>query len=360
MPKRPNTTRMLISKSEDRWKEIDATKVASGAFLTKSSTWLLPHILQFIVRQNPSVILDPFAGNGDMLKAVASLVPSDQRGYDIDPTFGWPRNDSLTSIPHHDNCLILTNPPYLAKHSAKRKRVHDSVCQHFDVADDLYKVALLRCIEAAAHVVAIVPETFLNSEFPKTHCDSITVVLENPFTDTECPVCVLCMSRTRTLHDSTAIYVGETYVSPWHELAARRAVPTNSVPIIFNHVSGRLALRAVDGVRPSDRIRFVHASEFHYTSDIKHSSRLMTRIEIPSMPDAAMPLLIKAANTRLEQFRSESHDVLLSPFKGNTHAAARRRRLDYFTARALLEAAYDDVCPPHTTHGKQRKLPGFA
>jgi RNase H-fold protein (predicted Holliday junction resolvase) len=35
--------------------------------------------------------------------------------------------------------------------------------------------------------------------------------------------------------------------------------------------------------------------------------------------------------------------VLLSPFKGNKKNGERRRRLDYATARAILESACEEV-----------------
>jgi hypothetical protein len=353
-------TRMLISKSEDRWKEIDAAKVAAGSYLTTASTWLLPQVRQFLINANPAVVLDPFAGNGDLLKAVSEVFACEFRGFDIDKRFGWPLNDSLSQIPEQSRCLILTNPPYLAKHSAKRKRVYHAVESHFVVADDLYKVAITRCLEAAEHVVAIVPETFLNSEYSKAACHSITIVLKNPFEDTECPVCVLCMSRHRNPQDATAVFVDSNRVASWQELDARRLKPANSVDVIFNHKAGRVALKAVDGVREGDRIRFIPASEFGYLNEIKHSSRLMTRIEIPRLSDGSIDQFIRAINARLERFRTDTHDLLLSPFKGNTHSGERRRRLDYFTARALAEDAFWDLAPPMTKGTHQLTIPGFA
>lgn len=352
------TGRMLISKADDRWKDIDAAKVASGTFLTTGATWLLPQVRDFIVNRNPSVILDPFAGKGDLLRAVEPFVSCPTIGYDIAPEFGWPLNDSLKSIPKHDKALILTNPPYLAKHSAKRKRVHDAVSSHFDVADDLYKVALLRCLETATSVVAIVPETFINSDFPKNYCHSISIVLNNPFSDTECPVCVVCFSTELQTTQEATIYVDEVCAGQWLDLHAQRLIPNNQLEILFNKPDGRLALKAVDGVRPDDRIRFLVASEFAYSSDIKHSSRLMTRIEIPVLSDTQLCSLVDAANQELDGFRTRTRDVLLSPFKGNTHTGTRRRRLDYFTARALLENAYEAILPKKKKAHQQR-LPGF-
>jgi hypothetical protein len=52
---------------------------------------------------------------------------------------------------------------------------------------------------------------------------------------------------------------------------------------------------------------------------------------------------ISACNERVERFRKDTADVLLSPFKGNMKNGVRRRRLDYETARAIMESAYESV-----------------
>jgi hypothetical protein len=52
-----------------------------------------------------------------------------------------------------------------------------------------------------------------------------------------------------------------------------------------------------------------------------------------------VPEVCTAANRILDAHRAATHDLLLSPFKGNARNGVRRRRLDYATARAILERA---------------------
>lgn len=82
------------------------------------------HIEQLIYDSGCNVIYDPFAGTGELLKAVISLNTAKyvMVGLDIDEQFGWKYNDSLQSIPYIENAIIITNPPYLAKQSAARKK----------------------------------------------------------------------------------------------------------------------------------------------------------------------------------------------------------------------------------------------
>ena len=54
-------------------------------------------------------------------------------------------------------------------------------------------IALDNMLKAQKHVVAIIPESFINSSYmQKNKIYSITVLEDNPFEDTENPVCVVC------------------------------------------------------------------------------------------------------------------------------------------------------------------------
>ena len=55
---------------------------------------------------------------------------------------------------------------------------------------DLYEIALDKCLEAFDYVVAIIPETFLHSNYPKDRCAIVSILEKNPFEDTTFPVCV--------------------------------------------------------------------------------------------------------------------------------------------------------------------------
>jgi hypothetical protein len=64
---------MLISKEKQRYAEIDSRKVINGAFHTNIHNWLFPQIVSFIKESGHQIILDPFAGHGDILKACQGL-----------------------------------------------------------------------------------------------------------------------------------------------------------------------------------------------------------------------------------------------------------------------------------------------
>ena len=337
--------RMLISKDQQRYVEIDADKVARGAFYTKSDSWLVEPVRDFIEKSLESKFsrcLDPFAGGGDLLNACKDSFGCQIDGFDI-VQGKWPTNDSLFNIPRVDHGLIVTNPPYLAKYSAARKGVLDESAKYFDSCEweDLYQLALDRCLEACDRVVAIVPETFINSSYPKRHAELICVLERNPFQDTQTPVCVVCLDRDFIDgEENCKLYVDDCYAASLRELTDIKNASAPRICIRFNDVAGAIALKAVDGGNADDRIKFLRADQFNYSIDkIKVSSRLMTRICIPELQSKDLDDLLELSNLELEKIRKQSKDLIFSPFKGNNKAGVRRRRLDYKMARKILARA---------------------
>lgn len=194
--------------------------------------------------------------------------------------------------------------------------------------------------------MGIIPETFLNSPYPKSKLSSFTVLLENPFEDTETPVGVACFDGIDKPLDQIALYVGDERVANLGMIEAQRLRPANTHAITFNHVEGQIALRAVDLQDPEKPIRFFRRGELNYDpAKMKVSSRLVTYIQIPGLDARDLPRLVNLLNGHLADFRAGCHDLLLSPFKGNTKTGRRRRRLDYATARSLIERSLDELTP---------------
>ena len=180
---------MLTSSRLNRTTQVDVVKTGLGAFHTKGSCWLNSVVSEFIVSTNLRRAIDPFAGNGDMLDLVGSKFSMQKSGYDIDDSTVWEVNDSLVSIPRSPGSICITNPPFLAKYSARRKSMWPMVGRYYERygRNDLYEIALDRCLASFGHVVAILPETFLHSAYSKDRCERIIVLEENPFDDTTFP-----------------------------------------------------------------------------------------------------------------------------------------------------------------------------
>lgn len=299
------------------------------------------HISEFIKSTGATIAFDPFAGAGDLLKVAENIGFEKIKGFDIDNSLEWEKNDSLLNIPKIDNSVIITNPPYLTNYSAKRKKIYENVKEYFASCnyDDLYQLAIDKCMENNSFGVIIIPETFINSKFDKNRLTSITIIEDQLFNDTETPVCIICFDNKNKSYKEISIYKNDELLGDLDYFEKMRKTPHKNTYIKFNSQKGQIVLRAVDTTNPQNPISFMRPEEIDYDlSTIKESSRLITMIELEAKRHE-IDDIIKRSNKILSDLRKETYDVILSPFKGNKKNGERRRRLDYFTARAIIEDA---------------------
>lgn len=324
---------------------MNTKKIKLGQFFTKKDLWLKPQIHKFIESSNKSIAYDPFAGGGHLLTAAENIGFKLTKGLDIDTNLSWDINDSLISIPLVEDSIIITNPPYIAKQSAKRKKI--DLSKYFDstVYDDVYLLSLDKMLEHHKYVVAIIPESFINSNYKKKNLlYSITILEENPFDDTENPVCVVCFDGKPKSYDKIKVYKGEKYLNNLEYFNNLRISPNKSIKISFNDKNGWLGLRATDSSNGINRISFFEkdAIKYDWDKNIKVSSRHITLIDI-QLPKSKQKELINNANKIIDKLRESTSDVIFTPFKGNDKFNKRRRRLDFKLARAILEIAYNQT-----------------
>ena len=339
--------RMLVSKAKNRTVEVDIDKVSLGSFYTTKSGWLTDEVRRFLKKaliESKGRLLDPFAGDGHLLDAIKAdsilgKYVKQVAGFDIQGEI-WPKNDSLVAIPNPQRAVIVTNPPYLANHSAKRKGVDQLVAKYFSnsTQKNLYRIALENALASADCVVAIIPETFLLSTFPKHRLVLAVVIQDALFGDTDAPALVACFSKEA--REDAHIFTGNQSVGNLGEILAVRESKAPKNRIVFNDPNGRIGLRAVDGSDGKTPIAFVAAKDFDYPSDsVAVSSRLMTYLDLPDVGESDLGAVINQANRILREIRLSSGDLVLAPFKGNDRNGKRRRRLDYGLARKILNQA---------------------
>ena len=326
---------------------VEEKKLVYGQFYTKENAWLKKQVLDFIYTSNCDIAYDPFAGAGDLLSVAKKLGFNKTIGLDIDKTLNWQINDSLINIPHVDNAIIITNPPYLSNYSASRKKLKNELTKYFSLSkyDNLYLIALEKMLLAQENVVAIIPETFINAKFLlKNRLKSLTIIEDNLFNDTETPVVVACFDgRIKSLNE-VLIYKNDKFIDSLGALEEKRIAPLNNCKMSFNDKNGWLGVRCVDSTDPVWKLRFDYKEKIDYNWEkgIKNSSRLLTLIQI-DIPKNKRSIFIEECNKLLNQIREETQDIILSPFKGNMKNGIRRRRLDFFTCRAIIERAYYKV-----------------
>lgn len=314
-------------------------KIELGQFFTKKDIWFKPHIQQFVESVEFDKVIDPFAGAGDLLKI---FNPEYQTGgYDIDPTLSWPINDGLKGIPLHQNDICVTNPPYLAKTTATRFK-REGTYHYFEMYpefDDLYLMGLEQCLNSFQYGIAIIPETYLLHSKKTNRLISATILEENPFDDTDFPVVVIVWGPTA--QTDYEIYKNNTHIGSYSSLIAKSPQSTKIEKslIKFNKEEGNLGIICIDKGKAIGGIKFTTPDQIK--GPIKVSSRTSTKVSVP--PDVDIDSLIMQCNILLSEYRKNTHDVFMAPFKGNDHSGLRRRRLDFTTARNIIENALQKI-----------------
>jgi hypothetical protein len=164
---------------------------------------------------------------------------------------------------------------------------------------------------------------------------SATILEENPFEDTDFPVVVITWGPRCT--NDYEIYKNDVFIGMANYLKTKIPssfnFPKNTIK--FNVISGNLGIICIDKGDTIGGIKFTMPAEIK--GPIKHSSRTSTIVVVDTT--IRIEELIAECNKILAKYRSDTADVFLAPFKGNDRLGARRRRLDFTTARVIIEHA---------------------
>ena len=176
------------------------------------------YILQGLELPSSSSIIEPFAGNGDLL----SIVPEAKRDrvecYDIDPKQDYiVERDTLLHPPNYKGKFVLTNPPFLARNKSKDKSIYDKYA-----VNDLYKCFLKQLMEEPSKSpvggIVILPLNFWSSNrkadvklredfFTNFEVLRVNVFEEQVFPDTSSTVCSLSFKRGSSIEKEIRMYL---------------------------------------------------------------------------------------------------------------------------------------------------------
>ena len=315
-----------------------AGKRQYGAYYTKQSPFELRPFKDWArsAGLGDCTVLEPFAGANDIVRMLRdSGACSGFACYDVAVGAGRPadggvrvrRQDTLESFPTGYRACV-TNPPWLARNSARRRGLEFRAP---DRHDDVYKYALELALANCDYVAFIIPATFLRSRLFRDKLSAFVLLEQKLFTDTDNPVCLALFTprprRTEVWADNERL----GYLDELEEKYSLNVRTASGRRVRFNAPGGALGLRGVDNTKgPS--IRFCRGSELAHRT-VKHSDRSITRID-PGV--GVTSKMIEDLNEFLYKFRRDIHDVFLAPFKGLREDGHYRRRLDYATARGLI------------------------
>lgn len=296
-----------------------------GQFFTTSNEWMQPQVKKFIINAHKSNMVDFFAGGGDLLRQCENLNFKGIYGFDKDTSLGWKYNDSLLEVPYIDDAIVITNPPYLYKSSKVNTGETKRYFRHN--LQDLYLEALYTILTTYDYCVAIIPGSFLKcyQKFPfYKRLNSITYISKNLFSDTTCPVCVVCFDKIEKGLKDIKCYEDGNYISSLQELEE------------FNyHYIGKVKISNDDigwlGCKLIDDIHFGYTQEFEKYFKINLKNR-RCYVKLNVAYSGNKDELIFKLNKTIEELMEKIKGLVLLPFK-----SSNRRRMTIEQAKGILE-----------------------
>jgi hypothetical protein len=250
-------------------------------------------------------VIEPFAGAGNLF----NFVDEDWHGYDIEPKNpNVIQQDTLQDFPKGYD-VAITNPPYLAKNSLKRRGG-----TLFFKYEDLYLDCVEQMLTNCGFVAAIIPSTFYGTGLfqDRLLCwDKLDYVL---FEDTDCPVGVAYFIPDKC---KTKLFVNGQSITP-HGLERNK-----NVKLRFNVPDGNYVLTAIDNTR-HENIRIDPVSDaFDRDKYLKNTSRNYSLFHSDKELDCDV------VNQKISQWRTETDDFYLTSFKSMMKCGKYRKRISF-------------------------------
>jgi len=208
--------KLISNNTENKLIHSTMNKTQLGQFYTTNYEYILSNMK---IPSNVKTIVEPFVGNGDLLKFIKNKTNYNLEIYDIDPKItGTIKRDTLADPPDYTDKFILTNPPYLARNKSKKKDLYDKY-----KCNDLYKCLIVNIISNVCHGgIIIIPLNFLSSirkadiELRKIFLEKYTIKIinifeEQVFDDTSYAVCSIYFVRKHNNEVNNNI---KTYIYP--------------------------------------------------------------------------------------------------------------------------------------------------
>lgn len=327
-------------------------KRSYGQYFTINNPFIFSSFKNWLIKAvkdtSETKILEPFCGANHIPNLVEEAIEDsfswEWDCYDIDPnvihknksTHKIKIMDVFKKFPTDSN-IIITNPPYLAKNSAKRRSMDFPNI----IYDDLYKFSLDLCLSNANYVAAIIPESFIVQNLFHNRLSAVISLTMKMFNDTECPVCLALFVPEKNNLDF-AIYSNDIFIGNYLSLIKNKNFGDNTYPLKFNDKDGEISLFAIDNNK-EDSIYFDLGDKIP-VEKVKETSRSYSRIKLPfEFTKEDICDIIKVSNNILAQFRSDTHDIFITSFKGLRKDGYYRRRLDFTQAKQILSHSIDIV-----------------
>jgi hypothetical protein len=341
------------------------SKKDKGQFYTVNADYILKDLHKDLNFTPSSKIIEPFAGNGDLIDWIKKQnLSNDIEAYDIDPKQSYIlKRDTLKNPPSYKQSFVITNPPFLARNKCKDKSIYDKYN-----TNDLYKCFLLSIIEECIGGILILPVGFFlsprdidvycrNLFLSHFHILHVRYFEESVFPDTSTSVVAFSFQRSNELlteqnilwtrlpiNDSKYftlskqhkwIIGGDIYdLKKNNNIQIKRFVDGNQLDKSFTHTS--LTLRALDsGIGNKSRIELMYKPNYIYHG--KDTSRTFATLCINrQIPESQQEEIARRFNCLIESKRTETWSLFLPQFRESKEYA--RKRIPFHLAYSIIQS----------------------
>lgn len=325
------------------------TKSQLGQFYTTNYDYILSNMK---IPEDTKNIIEPFVGNGDLLKFIKNKNEINIEIYDIDPKYkNTIKRDTLNDPPDYTNKFVLTNPPYLARNKSKTKELYNKYN-----CNDLYKCFITNLIENTCNGgIIIIPLNFLSSirkadielrkKFLQKYCIEIVNIFEEQvFDDTTYAVCSMYFTKKTSKNEgiiNTYIYPsnkemtikldsennytigGEIYNLPQNKnIKIERLTKNNS----DSNFKTNILLKCIDNnIHNKICLKYVNDDELFIDNTPKLSARSYATLVInPKLNKEQQEKLVNNFNKYLENQRDKYHSLFLTNYRESNSIARKR------------------------------------
>ena len=352
------------------------TKKKLGQFYTTNYEYILQGMT---IPEYVKNIIEPFAGNGDLLNFIKDKTKYKIECYDIDPKQSYIiKRDTIINSPDYSNKFLFSNPPYLARNKSKEKQVFDK----YDV-NDLYKCVIKEIItNQCIGGILIIPLNFwssirnsdidLRKVFLEVYkIERLNIFEEQVFDDTTYTTCSFQFtnksnSNTNVQSESggtldkaelniwlypstnnitTILNDGNNYLigGDIYNLKTKgnykitRATTTNK-----NKLNTNILVKCIDDNKDNQiSLSYVASEELYIDETPNLSSRTYaTLIITPTLDTNNQKELVKKFNIFLKRHRDRYHSLFLTNYRESKDIA--RKRISFDLVYQIVEYILDN------------------
>lgn len=327
-------------------------KAQLGQFFTTNYQYILQNLY---IPTEVSRIIEPFAGNCDLLSFIENKSDYIIECYDIEPRKdNVIERNTLSNPPDYDNKFVLTNPPYLARNKSDTKNLFNTYG-----VNDLYKCFLKTIINSSLFGgIIIIPlnfwcsvrtsDTLLRKEFlQKFKIIKINVFEEQVFNDTTYTICAFQFERndnndqdnhqisidifptkktfTIELNEHNGYTIGgEIYNLP------KQTSYTITRLIKGNKPNTNILAKCIDdNINNQIKLSIVNDEDIFYDETPNKSARTYATLVItPELSIIQQEKLVKKFNEYLEHMRKKYNSLFLTNYRESKSIARKRITFD--------------------------------